>query len=567
MTDSTQSAVPEEAEDAESPSPAMMALMLVVWLVIAVPIFLRMPLTNDAELFDLHARMLSEGKVLYRDILEPNLPGVIWIQSVVRMIAGQSSEALRAFDLLVFAGLLALIFRWLRATGISARGGVATLFAISVFYLSSSEWNHCQRDMWMLAVCVAAASLRIRSLSRSRESSGRATWSRGLVEGLVWGCGIWIKPYVVLVAIACWVATVRRWPSMRQALIDGSGVLAGGVIAGAAGLGWMVSTGCLDAFIEQSQEWNPHYFAARMDQWEAGRFIKMSIRFFPWMLLHPIALLISIGRLKWAVSANVTGESERNTADLRSSVLAAIYVAWCVHMFLLQHLFDYVHAPGIVLAILVTADWIGRRPGSRIMASLCYAFALITLLLSPYLKTERLKNWQPALTASSSPELRDQLQCFDNPSHQDLTRVVEFLQKTGVKDGDVLCFNSDLVSMYRRLGFSPPTRFIYVSQNVAYVPTAAGTILDTISNSGHRYVVTDLHTAGLIVPSPDGVCPSGELPRPMRIEGTKGVYPWGLPIVFRAGWYLVHEVSEPSTVMHVVGQPLSTAVEAAKQTE
>jgi hypothetical protein len=541
----------------------MMAILLLVWLVVAVPIFLRMPLTNDAELFDLQARMLGAGKVLYRDILEPNLPGVIWIHSAVRMIAGQSSEALRAFDLLVFAGLLTLSFRWLRSAGVSTRGATATLLAISVFYLSASEWNHCQRDMWMLTVSVVAASLRIRNVLQAPASTAGTIWRRGLVEGLVWGCGIWIKPYVVLVAIACWIATVRRWPTLRQALVDGSGVLAGGVIAGAAGLGWMLSTGCFEPFIEQSREWNPHYFAARMAQWDAERFIKMSIRFFPWMLLHPIALLISLSRLKWALRLSETSDLERGNGDLRSSVLAAVYLAWCVHIFLLQHLFDYVHTPGVVLAILVTADWIGRRQTTGITGVLCYGFALTTLL-SPYLRTERLADWRPALTQPGSPELRDQLQCFDNPSHQDMAQIVAFLQKRGVEDGDVLCFNSDFVSLYRQLEFFPPTRFIYVSQNVAYVPTSADTILDSISQSGHRFVVTDLHTAGLVLPSPDGVCPSGELPQPMRIAGSKGVYPWGLPIVFRAGWYLVYEVSEPSTVMHIVGQPLSAAVEAAR---
>ncbi len=89
------------------PSPAKTSLVAgVLFLAFcgyAVPLFLRMPLTNDAQMYDLQVRLLHQGGVLYRDILEPNLPGVVWIQSLVRNAVGWSSEALRAFDLLVLA--------------------------------------------------------------------------------------------------------------------------------------------------------------------------------------------------------------------------------------------------------------------------------------------------------------------------------------------------------------------------------------------------------------------------------------------------------------------------------
>ena len=50
---------------------------LVALLAIAAPQFLRTPLTNDTALYDLQSRMLKDGAVLYRDVLEPNLPGVV----------------------------------------------------------------------------------------------------------------------------------------------------------------------------------------------------------------------------------------------------------------------------------------------------------------------------------------------------------------------------------------------------------------------------------------------------------------------------------------------------------
>ena len=160
MTGTTSSESDTEGRTPVEPFPTGLVLILLVWLGLAVPIFIRMPLTNDAELFDLHSRMLSSGKVLYQDILEPNLPGVIWLHTVVRSVAGQSSEALRVFDLLVFASLMTLSFRWLRQSGVSRAGGTATVLSASVFYLSNSEWIHCQRDTWMLAVTFCAATWR-----------------------------------------------------------------------------------------------------------------------------------------------------------------------------------------------------------------------------------------------------------------------------------------------------------------------------------------------------------------------------------------------------------------------
>ena len=67
-------------------------------LFVAAPLFLRMPLTNDTLLYDLQTRLFTEGAVPYRDILEPNWPGVFWIHSAIRGVFGRSSEAMRAFD-------------------------------------------------------------------------------------------------------------------------------------------------------------------------------------------------------------------------------------------------------------------------------------------------------------------------------------------------------------------------------------------------------------------------------------------------------------------------------------
>lgn len=557
------------ASPAGSASPTASAtvplVLLVGWLLLAVPVFLRMPLTNDAELFDLHVRMLDSGRTLYADILEPNLPGVIWIHAAVRSLMGESPEALRLFDLLMFSGLMILVYRWLLRSGSSRSGSIATVLSASVFYLSGSEWIHCQRDMWMLAVTFVAASVRCRLLEQE-ERDLRRTGAVSVAEGLIWGIGIWIKPYVVIVAIAVWAVTARRHPSVRKMLADGLSVLAGGLIAGACGLTWMAWTGCLMPFLQQSQEWNPHYFAARLDHWTLDRLIPMVIRFLPWVLLHAVAVPVAVMRLKTSVR-NFPAENAdpQDRAATRSEVLAAIYVAWCLHMTLLQHLFDYVHAPGVTLAIVMTADWVGkwRRRAAAKLAS--YVFALAVLLICPYLAGDRLGHWKIAVFENPTAETRDELACFSNPSRQAMEKVADFLRSQNIGERDVVCFNSDLVSLYRRIERQPPSRFIYVDQNVAYVPAARGKILQELMDSGHRFVVADALSSGL----PAGVLAElpgdGPVRPPQRLAAPAGLYPWGQPVVFRAGTYLVHRISGEPDSIHAPGDPLTPAEPRGKK--
>src|SRR5581483_4351069 len=90
----------------KSASSAGPLVLLTVFAILILPQFVRMPLTNDAEMYDLQAHLLRQGGVLYRDVLEPNLPGVVWVHYMVRSLFGERSEALKFFDLAVFAGIL-----------------------------------------------------------------------------------------------------------------------------------------------------------------------------------------------------------------------------------------------------------------------------------------------------------------------------------------------------------------------------------------------------------------------------------------------------------------------------
>jgi len=345
--------------------------------------------------------------------------------------------------------------------------------------------------------------------------------------------------------------------------------------------------------------------AAAREQWTWARFVAMQVRFFPWQLLHLAAIpvaLTAVGRAldQWWRSGRVPESKQKETdaaactrADASnarvletsgcltvrlfdSSTLSVFYLAWLVQSYWLQHLFDYVHAPAVLLAIDVLGaarvrssldvaavdgghpapdDYSSGLPTTNAPLSrwgkswrrLALAGFIASVLLStPVIRLGRLSCWSQCVSQGSTAEVRDRLKYFSVPNWRELTRVAEYLRCQRVNDRDVTCYNSSAVHLYGILGLRPSTRFVYLEQLAAYFPERQSLFLRALSDSPQRYVVTDLIASGL---SPEGIarlCPEGELVRPPRFPSRlQHVYPWSQPAAFRAGPYLVHRVQPP----------------------
>lgn len=149
-------------------------------LLVGVPLFLRMPLWCDATLYAVAARTVSSGGVHYRDVFDTNPPGFVWLVAAVRGAFGDGDFALRVADLVVMAVVVPLLLRWARVGGAS-RAAVA--WAAAAFYPYSQEFDHVQRDTWMMLPALAAVALRMRRAER-----GPAPLL-AVGEGLGWGAG------------------------------------------------------------------------------------------------------------------------------------------------------------------------------------------------------------------------------------------------------------------------------------------------------------------------------------------------------------------------------------------
>lgn len=519
------------------------------------PQLVRMPLTNDAVLFDLQARICRDGGTLYRDVLEPNLPGAVWVHAAVRTLFGTSSEALRLYDLAVFGGIVILGGVWLRRTGGSSQACGWFAAAAVLYYLSISEWCHCQRDMWILLPALASLTIRGWQTAAWLAPTCRVRTARALawsaLEGLLWGTAVWIKPYVALPALAAWCTTQRLVGRRRCLLLDTAGMLSGGLLAGAAGWAWLVESGAWPSFYSTLTEWNPRYFQAGREHWTTGRFIAMTVRLWPWSVLHLAAIPIAAATL-WRTFAPRFAREPANPASgpaVLQPLLSAFYLAWCLHAFFLQHLFDYVHAPVQLIAVMVLSCRMATEAGpgrQRVWRAAACAVAVLALAVSPLLRAERLKLWPVCVKGPGSARLQDALAHFKNPQRVDLARVAGYLRRQRVRDRDVCCYNSDLVSLYQSLDLRPPTRFVYLYELLLFFPERHAEIRQALEQSGHRFVVTDLVSCGVPRRLAEEIGPEGPLAPPpawQRLPADR--YPWSHPVVFRSGTYLVHRIDGP----------------------
>src|SRR5689334_3202369 len=119
-------------------------LALAALLVVALPLFVRMPVTSDVAFYDICARHVMRGGALERDLCFLSPPGMVWSRILVRTFFGWSSEAVRLADLAVVSAIIWLLARWLQAAGLPRATRVWTVVLLFAFYLSTSEWSHAQ---------------------------------------------------------------------------------------------------------------------------------------------------------------------------------------------------------------------------------------------------------------------------------------------------------------------------------------------------------------------------------------------------------------------------------------
>lgn len=559
-------------------------------LLAGIPLFLRMPPWNDVTLHDLAARSILRGGVHYRDVFDTNLPGIDWSMAAVRWLFGWSYEVLRAVDLVVVAGIVFSLAGWVRRCGTQYVTVAWFVAAAALFYPFTSEFNHVQRDVWMLLPAVVAARLRLKRVGSGATPlpTGRGAWGLGLLvrasllEGFIWGLAVWFKPHVVIPAFAVWVVSailMLRSESGKRVAVDLVSLLLGGVLAGLPGVGWMIATGAWPYFLDIFLHWNPDYLS------NAGSFALRVHHVFdcfpPWSLLHYTAIPLAVIALWEArVWSRRPSEPARVTAPswlflpagseqiaAARAILAAFYLAWLAQAVLIQKPFEYVHLPLTLLAMAVVA---GQR--------WCFGFVYllwfialgivvnvvdkrVTVEQHPLTRWEIVKLWPRCWSEDGSLGLRDQLGQFTHTAWgtnwRELNEVAEYLRSVNppLKAGELDCWNDTTHPLYLMLNLDPATRYMHYG-TVFEIKSKKEQIAEEVRSSPQRYVVSDLQRMTWdrgAVYDPHSWRAGDPLPVWLP-PNERQRFPWNQPVVFRAGRYVVHRI-DPTKPLGVIRVP------------
>jgi hypothetical protein len=517
-------------------------LLLFVVLAVDLPAFLCMGLNTDALQWDVCAHSVLQGGVAYRDAAENNLPGMLWLHLLIRGLFGWRPEVLRLADLLIVLAVIWRLSSWLPSTATrSQRLGLALV--LLVFYLSTTEWSHCQRDVWMLLPALLALGLRRRQMQRLSREDCRGRWVAGsaFAEGLLWSAAFWIKPFVGVPALLCWLISARlacRAPAAKRwnVALDGAALLAGGLAGGLAGCAWLVGSGAWPSFFEIVFVWNRQYIVHDLTgemEWLGG--IGFFQRLFPWMLVHLIAVPDALRQI-WRAVAGRSRPAEPETAA--DALLAGVYLGWLAQACFLQHLFDYVLAPPVLLGLTLVARRFASTQG-KLFRGLVLTFLVTCMLwLFPRLYLDRLGLWGRCVREGSTPELRDRLNLTTQIDWSELEQVSGYLRGQDVRDGEVSCTHMGILPLYGELGVRPSTRFNCLRKPVTVFKGQRDYIYGLLADSPQRFMVCDIDSEGMA---------KSPLPAALRGEAPPASYPWLDRIVFRSGRYVVFRLSGPET--------------------
>ncbi len=546
------------------------------------PLFLCLPPWNDVTLHDMAVRSILCGGVHYRDVFDTNLPGIDWAMAAVRSVFGWSYEALRAADLVVISTVVVVLCGWVRRCGAPGYAVAWLAAAAALFYPFTSEFNHVQRDPWMLLPAVVAACLRLRRVrvsiaSRSAvdahaggelQLTGNVTLERtrclcpvaaSILEGFLWGLAVWVKPHAVVPAFIVWavsVAILARRESWRILATDFGALILGGLLAGVPGVIWLVATGAWPYFLDIFLNWNPAYLSGAGATTANLRALFTS--FGAWSIIH-------IAALPLAFCAVVTGIRTSRVNSARA-LLAALYLGWLAQLLFLQKPFEYAHLPPTLLAMAVVAcrGWCIGFAYLIWFAALgaIMQFTHVPLHLEPHRLTQAgvMQLWPRCCREGSSPELRDRLGQFQNTiwdtNWEELRDVAAYLRAVEHPPGpgELNCWHDTTHPLYLMLNLDPATRYMHYG-TVFGIRDKRPVIAEEVRASRQRYVVSDLIRT---TPDSEKVYDPASWrasdPLPIWLPASeRQKFPWNQPVVFRSGRYVVHRVdhTKPLGVIRV----------------
>lgn len=521
---------------------------LVVVAVVNLPAFLTTALECDPIMFDLLIRDAKAGRVLYRDMVENKPPGMIVVQAGVRSVVGPSTEAIRVIDLVVVGSALALLAGYLNR-GRSTLMAM-TLFLLSVFYLSTLEWNHVQADVWaLLPVMLTLRLRRTRLAQMTTGTPASPVLATALLEGAIWGLVVWMKPHIAFVGIVVWLVgtawALRHGTRPALLVADAGGMILGGAIVGLVGIGLMMFAGIWQPFVNHMTTWATDYPGSEEVYRPHNRWftrVGLLMRMFPWSLAFLLPIPLAIGACLHGLR-RPSSTSSFDDRNLSRTLLAAAFLGWSIQGWFLQHIFDYPQIGALILGLALLVYGADRL---RTVGLHRIAFGLLGLLViagHASLFRERVREWWPSIQEGSTAARKDRFTGFNRIGWQDLEKVAGFLKEQHVTQGEVAAISDTALPLWQMIDLAPSSRYYVPHNNLLGFPHHREAILaDLAAVPNQRFLICDIRCLWLT--QPERAHPGDPATWPLDPEWY-GPRRWADRVVFQAGHYIVVQLNGP----------------------
>lgn len=523
-----------------------MALLLL--LLVGLPFHVCMPLWVDAHFFDLAAKVLLRGGILYQEVFYTGPPAMMFTQAAIRSVVGWSSEALRAVDFLMVLSSILLLTCVVLPPSPWSGGRVWATVLLLFFYLGTNEQSHCEPDVWMLLPALIAFLLRVRQarelMQPNVKPTSLAAWA--CVEGLLWGVAILFKPFVLMVTVGCWALTLLWTRAAFQGTTgrlaaDLLGLLSGGLFVGALTLAWMVHSGNWPYFAEFFHGgWAGEYYN-QSPGWQT-RIINSLQAPWPWGMLHLVAIPLALRSIFLSFWRIPTAGPNSLTQDFTLPLLSASYLLWFYQANFIQYQAAYHQVPPVMLGLVLFLGTARRSTFRFFWASTLVSFCVWAAVEHPLTHLPRLSLWTTCWKEGATPRLWDELGLLSyssvSPNHVELEMVAEFLRDQGVRDRELTCFSVSTLSLCKKLDIKPSTRFLLLHTILIAFSRHREVIVREVDSSPQRYFVWDVRSRG--------IPPAQEREEVMLPAAIGDVYPFFRePVVFRSGRFVVHRIRPP----------------------
>lgn len=410
-------------------------VLVVVTIALAGWVNLPMPLHGDAALYQLGAKALSEGEMIYRDFWDLKQPGIYLFHWLGGSLFGFTERGLHLFELLymiAFAVLqLIVIRRYLSSQWLAP---AVPLLTVGGYYALSTEWHLTQPAMLLSAPLFCVLALL---------TAPAARW-RSVVAGGAGAVAILFKfavaPVVACLFVAGWLidrnaqgkSAAKLW---RDRLLPAA--LGAAAVSGALLL-WLHRHDALQPFIWVFQTWAPLALEVRGGH-PIDRVVYSSVWFG-----HTFAPEFLLAAMAWAGWRGVALERVFVLAAVwlvvgTASIIAEPFAGW-------QFDFLMLAAPLAVLAVrgvdgILAASSVLIAPRQRVaIATLVLGVAAIPAGIA-WTDKARSHATHRHLTNSSDKAYQRAV----SPHYEQIWQSTAFLREEGAVAGPIYVFGDPLI--------------------------------------------------------------------------------------------------------------------------